>query len=563
MSSADSFLNTIPIAISHDVLRPLLPKLAERYDLLIARISTVIAGIVAIGIALCADSIFSLLIISMRFWIPLISPGLIIGILGLRPPILAFWSGIALAIFGWAFLSHFGIDSSIGSCVGALLNVCTLCCFALFKPELLKKDKRLKRLAKLLSSRNILQFKMNIHADHHYETISGFIIIYPISTVLTFSFNGYQPHGIYYACWILSAFFALIIIFRDSLPYKFKFLISITWLAALFLVIFPSVNLVLTSNFSLGVYLGLIISFFFLCFLTTPAKSLFMLLSSFVLSYTINIVSDKINDIPIMATFEDSALKCLMVISCIIIIRNKETQSMDALNGFVSHEISHSISSFHINESLLGKFIEPLVYSYELAQKNSINVPEILPKHLEALKRIPQQFKHNTNRIRNNLDLLSSNAASEIPVQCSVKSCIKAALDCFDPTLELYKVISFDQKQDFNFLGQEKTFINVFHNLIHNALHEINVAKKGNIKIGVNRDSRTVTITDTAKGISKEDLAKLFSPGFTNKPEGRGIGLNFCHNALAHIGGTIKCDSVENQYAKFILTFPTRHEVIA
>ena len=558
MSSADSFLNTVPIAITHDILKPIFPNLPERYELSIAQITTVISGMVAIVIAVWADSIFNLLIFSIRLWIPIISPGLILGILGLRPSIIAFWSGIALALLSWALSSYLGLDSSLGSCLGALLNVGALCSFVLLKQD--SKFFVKEEIGRLL--RKIKKFRINIRADYHYETISGFIIIYPISTVFTLSFNGYHPQGIYYICWVLSALLSLILIFRDSLSSRYKFLIYYSWNTALFLIIFPSVNLLLMSKFSLGLLLGLIISFLFLCFLTTSTKSVVMLMSSFAVAYIFNIPSSHISDIPIIATFEDAILKCFMVIFCIIMIRNKENQDIDALNGFVSHEINHSISSFHINENLLGRFIEPLVCSYELARQNSISVPEISSRHLEALRKIPHQVKQNTNRIRNNLDLLSSKITSEPPIPCSAKECIKAAMDCFDPTLELDKIMAFDQSEDFIFIGQEKVFINVFHNLIHNALHEINKAKRGNIIISIKSSTRTVTITDTAKGISKENLSKLFSPGFTNKAEGMGIGLNFCRNALEHIGGTIKCDSVENQYAKFILTFPSRYEAI-
>jgi SSS family solute:Na+ symporter len=568
MSSADSFLNTIPIAISHDILKPLFPKkLTERNVLFIAQATTVMAGILAVVIALGSDSIFSVLLISMRFWIPFVSPGLMLGILGVKLPKLAFWWGIAAALVTWSLASYLRIDSSIGACLGALCNGCSLLYFSRSTRPLMHRTqnqwpKQFYMVTKTLLFSQIKRLRFSIYADKHYETISGFLIIYSIATIVTFSLNGHQLPTIYFVFCILSSLLSLILILRDLTKFQHKTLIGYAWHGALFFTILPSATLALSSNLNPGLCVGLLISFLFLNSLTASKKSIALLIASVAVGYFLHIVDGQVINIPITVTFEDAIVKCLMVICYIIIIRSKESNALDALTGFVSHEINHSISSFHINENLLSKLIEPLVVSYELARKNSVAVPEISHNQLNALRRMPTQVKHNTDRIRNNLELLSSKIESRMPNQCSAKKCVKNALNCFDPIFELDQKVSFDESEDFHFLGEEKVFINVFHNLIHNSLHEINKVQKGIITIAIDEKQRTVTITDTAKGISKEVLGRIFSPGFTTKPEGMGIGLNFCHNALENIGGTIVCDSVENQYARFILTFPSRIEVI-
>lgn len=50
-------------------------------------------------------------------------------------------------------------------------------------------------------------------------------------------------------------------------------------------------------------------------------------------------------------------------------------------------------------------------------------------------------------------------------------------------------------------------------------------------------------IKDTGTGISRENLPKMFTYGFTTKPNGHGFGLNYCSRAMKEMGGTIEVES--------------------
>jgi signal transduction histidine kinase len=66
----------------------------------------------------------------------------------------------------------------------------------------------------------------------------------------------------------------------------------------------------------------------------------------------------------------------------------------------------------------------------------------------------------------------------------------------------------------------------VIENLLKNALDAME--GKGTININIrNEITQVVTdITDTGKGISKQNIAKVFKPGFTTKKRGWGLGLS-------------------------------------
>ena len=67
-----------------------------------------------------------------------------------------------------------------------------------------------------------------------------------------------------------------------------------------------------------------------------------------------------------------------------------------------------------------------------------------------------------------------------------------------------------------------------------------------------------VSLSDTGRGIAREDLARIFEPFFTTKTEGRGtgLGLSIVRNIVLLHGGTITVDSTPNQGTTFVLELP-------
>jgi signal transduction histidine kinase len=72
----------------------------------------------------------------------------------------------------------------------------------------------------------------------------------------------------------------------------------------------------------------------------------------------------------------------------------------------------------------------------------------------------------------------------------------------------------------------EPLFDWVIENLLKNALDAME--GKGSITIDIRNSDEAVNIdvTDTGKGITKQNLARVFSPGFTTKKRGWGLGLS-------------------------------------
>ena len=60
-----------------------------------------------------------------------------------------------------------------------------------------------------------------------------------------------------------------------------------------------------------------------------------------------------------------------------------------------------------------------------------------------------------------------------------------------------------------------------------------------------------VEVQDDGPGISEENLPYIFSPFFTTKEKGAGLGLAICHRIITEHGGLIRVESREGEGAMF------------
>jgi len=68
--------------------------------------------------------------------------------------------------------------------------------------------------------------------------------------------------------------------------------------------------------------------------------------------------------------------------------------------------------------------------------------------------------------------------------------------------------------------------------------------------------SIVITIQDSGIGMSKEKIAEIFKPFFTDKNRGTGLGLAITKNIIDQHHGTIAVSSKENEGSIFTITLP-------
>ncbi|HZK25837.1 MAG TPA: ATP-binding protein [Oscillospiraceae bacterium] len=101
----------------------------------------------------------------------------------------------------------------------------------------------------------------------------------------------------------------------------------------------------------------------------------------------------------------------------------------------------------------------------------------------------------------------------------------------------------------------------VLLNILRNAMEAMPDGGCLTVKTAYHRETNTVTISvsDTGKGIKREDLRKIFDPFYTTKKEGSGLGLTLSNRIMHHHNGYIDVDSTCGEGSCVHLHLPVTH----
>jgi two-component system, NtrC family, nitrogen regulation sensor histidine kinase NtrY len=98
----------------------------------------------------------------------------------------------------------------------------------------------------------------------------------------------------------------------------------------------------------------------------------------------------------------------------------------------------------------------------------------------------------------------------------------------------------------------------VFNNLLKNAIQSIPTDRSGVVNVSMRADNSNVyiDITDNGSGIPDEISDKLFTPNFTTKTAGMGLGLTITKNIIEISGGSISFKTILNEGTTFTVVLP-------
>lgn len=126
--------------------------------------------------------------------------------------------------------------------------------------------------------------------------------------------------------------------------------------------------------------------------------------------------------------------------------------------------------------------------------------------------------------------------------------------------LKNIKVTKHFGSQDFKMVLNRPKMKIAFTNIIINAIDAMKAEGELKLVTGFNKDKYILQIEDNGTGISKENLAKIFKPYFTNKPGGLGIGLAATYDILHSNYIGLNVESKEGRGTKFTLVFEKENQ---
>jgi len=134
---------------------------------------------------------------------------------------------------------------------------------------------------------------------------------------------------------------------------------------------------------------------------------------------------------------------------------------------------------------------------------------------------------------------------------------IKSSLMLFENTENVD--FAFDHESgEIPVYADREQVTRVFINLIKNAIQSIPENRKGRVGISAVMSGNTVrvSVADNGKGIPEDFQGKLFTPSFTTKSSGMGLGLSIVKNIIESFNGHITFKTKVNHGTTFLIELP-------
>lgn len=115
-------------------------------------------------------------------------------------------------------------------------------------------------------------------------------------------------------------------------------------------------------------------------------------------------------------------------------------------------------------------------------------------------------------------------------------------------------------QQQLYVLADRSQLVRMITNLMQNAVQSIPHTRHGSIRARLQPmgDVAQITVRDNGSGISEEAQAKLFTPYFTTKNSGTGLGLAMTRQMVEAWGGSISYETEADVGTTFLIKLPLR-----
>ena len=238
------------------------------------------------------------------------------------------------------------------------------------------------------------------------------------------------------------------------------------------------------------------------------------------------------------------------------LLHQDKMASLGKLSASVVHEINNPISGILNLVMLMNRMMK----EGALQQKDFDQFSQYLILIEKETRRI--------SRIVSNLLAFSRHSKMEFGI-LSINQLIEKSLFLNANLMKLHS-IKVENGFDPNLpeiVGSEDRLQQVFMNLISNAAEAME-ASKGDRVLGIktqylpDKNSITISFTDTGAGVPAENLSKLFEPFFSTKKMGKGVGLGLSvvYGIIQEHNGSIGVRSEVGKGTTFTIELPVKGE---
>jgi two-component system, NtrC family, nitrogen regulation sensor histidine kinase NtrY len=223
-------------------------------------------------------------------------------------------------------------------------------------------------------------------------------------------------------------------------------------------------------------------------------------------------------------------------------MEENESESWIRLIRVLTHEIMNSISPItSLSESLthyLSKNNEETDRRLTSDEKldKALTGLHVIKEQSQSLLDFVDSYRDLTRLPKPEIKLIEAKTLTEtLRVLCQSMSNI--------PDAELNFTIN---PTDHMLMGDQEQLIQVLLNIVKNAYESVSKVKSAQIDIGIaaTNQGSVITVRDNGPGINPGIINEIFTPFFTTKESGTGIGLSLSKQIIRNHGGSISVHSI-------------------
>jgi signal transduction histidine kinase len=224
------------------------------------------------------------------------------------------------------------------------------------------------------------------------------------------------------------------------------------------------------------------------------------------------------------------------------LIRSERLAALGQSVAEITHEIKNPLM-------LIGGFAQQL--SRTITDEKGLRKVQIIAREIERLERLLSELRDfylpSTMSVEKvDLEDLQNDTFSLIRKDCEEKD-IK---------------VRFHVEEGARYVaGDPNKLKQVLLNLYKNSIDAMENGGVLTVSARPSGESVEITVSDNGCGISETDKKSIFSPFFTTKNSGTGLGLAVCKRIIdQHEGGSISMESEEGKGTTFTITLPSYRE---
>lgn len=224
------------------------------------------------------------------------------------------------------------------------------------------------------------------------------------------------------------------------------------------------------------------------------------------------------------------------------LVQNEKLASIGLLAGGVAHELNNPLGGILVFSQMLQREMDegnPFKEYVDEIENSAKRCKDIVNNLLAFARQQPQS-----------VDL------SAVEISSCIESALKFAFVEQNSNEDIMTELALEQP--LFVMAERNQLIQIFLNIIMNALHAMPNGGKLYIQSEAVNSQVIIKIEDSGIGIPPEEVERIFDPFYTTKPEdqGTGLGLSICHGIAEDLGGSIEVTSSIGKGSCFTLTFP-------